>query len=175
MYNNINTAFDVMKEFMITGAEFDGKYDIPIIPACSFDYTPKDSIDFEESFSRKIKNHRRLNVNFYIDDVKFIVGTSWLNNKTTSSTGSEYTVSNSEVSLASVELRGDTIIELKVGDTYTDQGVIVLDNLSDATNNAHVEITIINSKNETVNLVDTSSKDTFKIKYTVVYKNSLYT
>ena len=37
MYNNINTAFDVMKEFMITGAEFDGKYDIPIIPACSFD------------------------------------------------------------------------------------------------------------------------------------------
>ena len=71
MYNNINTAFDVMKEFMITGAEFDGKYDIPIIPACSFDYTPEDSIDFEESFSRKIKNHRRLNVNFYIDDVKF--------------------------------------------------------------------------------------------------------
>ena len=64
--------------------------------------------------------------------------------------------------------------ELKVGDTYTDQGVIVLDNLSDATNKAHVEITITNSKNETVNLVDTSSKDTFKIKYTVVYKNSLY-
>ena len=115
-----------------------------------------------------------LDIGKYIDNVKFIVRTSWLNNKTTSSTGSEYTVSNSEVSLASVELRGDTIVELKVGDTYTDQGVIVLDNLSDATNNAHVEITIINSKNETVNLVDTSSKDTFKIKYTVVYKNSLY-
>lgn len=115
-----------------------------------------------------------LDIGKYIDNVKFIVRTSWLNNKTTSSTGSEYTVSNSEVSLASVELRGDTIVELKVGDTYTDQGVIVLDNLSDVTNNAHVEITITNSKNETVNLVDTSSKDTFKIKYTVVYKNSLY-
>ena len=115
-----------------------------------------------------------LDIGKYIDNVKFIVRTSWLNNKTTSSTGSEYTVSNSEVSLASVELRGDTIVELKVGDTYTDQGVIVLDNLSDATNKAHVEITITNSKNETVNLVDTSSKDTFKIKYTVVYKNSLY-
>ena len=71
MYNNCNTAFDVMKEFLITGAELDGKYQIPMIPACNLDYLPEDSIDFEESFSRKIKNHRKLNVNFYIDDVKF--------------------------------------------------------------------------------------------------------
>lgn len=71
MYNNINTAFDVMKEFMIQGCELDGKYQIPMIPACNLDYLPEDSIDFEESFSRKIKNHRKLNVNFYIDDVKF--------------------------------------------------------------------------------------------------------
>ena len=71
MYNNCHTAFDVMKEFLITGAELDGKYHIPMIPACNLDYLPEDSIDFEESFSRKIKNHRKLNVNFYIDDVKF--------------------------------------------------------------------------------------------------------
>ena len=71
MYNNINTAFDVMKEFLIQGCELDGKYQIPMIPACNLDYMPEDSIDFEESFSRKIKNHRKLNVNFYIDDVKF--------------------------------------------------------------------------------------------------------
>ena len=71
MYNNINTAFDVMKEFLIQGCELDGKYQIPMIPACNLDYTPEDSIDFEESFSRKIKNHRKINVNFYIDDVKF--------------------------------------------------------------------------------------------------------
>lgn len=71
MYNNCHTAFDVMKEFLITGAELDGKYQLPMIPACNLDYLPEDSIDFEESFSRKIKNHRRLNVNFYIDDVKF--------------------------------------------------------------------------------------------------------
>lgn len=71
MYNNINTAFDVMKEFMIQGCELDGKYQIPMIPACNLDYMPEDSIDFEESFSRKIKNHRKLNVNFYIDDTKF--------------------------------------------------------------------------------------------------------
>ena len=71
MYNNINTAFDVMKEFLIQGCELDGKYQIPMIPACNLDYMPEDSIDFEESFSRKIKNHRKLNVNFYIDDTKF--------------------------------------------------------------------------------------------------------
>ena len=71
MYNNCHTAFDVMKEFLITGAELDGKYQMPMIPACSFDYLPEDSIDFEESFSRKIKKHRKMNVNFYIDDVKF--------------------------------------------------------------------------------------------------------
>ena len=71
MYNNINTAFDVMKEFLIQGCELYGKYQIPMIPACNLDYLPEDSIDFEESFSRKIKNHRKLNVNFYIDDTKF--------------------------------------------------------------------------------------------------------
>ena len=37
MYNNINTAFDVMKEFLITGAELDGKYQIPMIPVCNLD------------------------------------------------------------------------------------------------------------------------------------------
>ncbi len=71
MYNGCHTSFDVMKEFLILGAELDGKYQIPIIPKCTFDYMLEDSVDFEESFSRKIKNHRKLNVNFYIDDVKY--------------------------------------------------------------------------------------------------------
>lgn len=71
MYNMVHTSFDVMKEFLITGAELDGKYQFPIIPAFQFESTPEDSIDFEESFSRKIKNHRKLNVNFYVDDCKF--------------------------------------------------------------------------------------------------------
>lgn len=71
MYNNCHTSFDSMKEFLITGAELDGKYQIPKVPKCHFEYMPSDSIDFEESFSRKIKNHRQLNVNFYIDDCKF--------------------------------------------------------------------------------------------------------
>jgi hypothetical protein len=42
-----------MKEYMIYGAELDEKYQIPIVPACSLDYLPEDSIDFGESFSQK--------------------------------------------------------------------------------------------------------------------------
>lgn len=71
LYNGCHTSFDVMKEYMIYGAELDEKYQIPIVPACSLDYLPEDSIDFGESFSQKIKGHRKLNVNFYIDDSKF--------------------------------------------------------------------------------------------------------
>ena len=71
MYNSVHTSFDVMKEFLITGCELTEKYQFPIIPQCTLDNIPEDSIDFEESFSRKIKNHRKLNVNFYIDDTKF--------------------------------------------------------------------------------------------------------
>ena len=71
MYNSVHTSFDVMKEFLITGCELTEKYQFPVIPKCTLDTMPEDSIDFEESFSRKIKNHRKLNVNFYIDDVKF--------------------------------------------------------------------------------------------------------
>lgn len=71
MYTLCHTSYDVMKEFLITGADLDGKYQIPMIPACNFDYMMEDSIDFGESFSPKIRNRRKLNVNFYIDDSKF--------------------------------------------------------------------------------------------------------
>ena len=71
MYDGCNTSYDVMKEFLIQGAELDGKYEIPMIPACRLDYTPEDSIDFDQSMSRKVRNHRKLNVNFYTDDCKF--------------------------------------------------------------------------------------------------------
>ena len=66
----IHTAYDVMKEFLITDADLDGKYGIPKIPK-TFIHPGKDTVDFAESFSRKIKNHRELDVNFYVDDVQF--------------------------------------------------------------------------------------------------------
>lgn len=63
------TAFDVMKQYLIQNATLVGKYDIPMLPPVNI--IPKETVDFRESFSRKIKNHRELNVNFYIDDEKF--------------------------------------------------------------------------------------------------------
>lgn len=69
MYDNIHTAFDVMKEFLIQGAELERTYGIPILPAVNI--KPVDTIDFGESFNRKIKNHRELNINFYVDDTIF--------------------------------------------------------------------------------------------------------
>ncbi len=52
MYNVCHTSFDVMKEYMIYGAELDEKYQIPIVPACSLDYLPEDSIDLRELFTK---------------------------------------------------------------------------------------------------------------------------
>ena len=66
----IHTAYDVMKEFLITDAVLEGKYGIPKIPK-TFIHPGKDTVDFAESFSRKIKNHKELDVNFYVDDVQF--------------------------------------------------------------------------------------------------------
>lgn len=66
----IHTAYDVMKEFLITDADLEGKYGIPKIQK-TFIHPGKDTVDFTESFSRKIKNHRELDVNFYVDDVQF--------------------------------------------------------------------------------------------------------
>lgn len=72
MNGHINTAFDVMKEYMVIGAEFDGKYQIPIVESCNTDAIANDTVDFADSFSRSIKNHKQLCVNFYIDDAKFL-------------------------------------------------------------------------------------------------------
>ena len=66
----IHTAYDVMKEYLITGAELDGQYQIPIIPPVQL--APKKSIDFVSSKSRSLKGHKDLTVNFYIDDKSFL-------------------------------------------------------------------------------------------------------
>lgn len=70
MLGKSHTAYDVMKEYLLTEAELCGKYDFPALYS-SVNIPGSDTIDFENSFGRKIKNHRDLTVNFYIDDMKF--------------------------------------------------------------------------------------------------------
>lgn len=67
-YTRFSTANDVMKEFLIYGAELTG-LGFPRLPAVQT--TPSDTVDFSESLSRKLKGHKKLSVNFFIDDEKF--------------------------------------------------------------------------------------------------------
>lgn len=71
MYLGCHTSYDVMKEFMILGCEFEGQYQFPVLPVYHLETTPIDSIDFDGSFKLK-RDHRKTNVNFYIDDCKFV-------------------------------------------------------------------------------------------------------
>lgn len=66
----IHTAYDVMKEYLITGAELDGQFQVPMLPKS--DVVPSNGIDFVSSKSRTLKWHKDLTVNFYIDDKSFL-------------------------------------------------------------------------------------------------------
>ena len=67
-YTRYSTVNDVMKEFLIYGAELT-KMGYPILPMVQT--VPSNTEDFSESLSRKLKGHKRLNVNFFVDDEKF--------------------------------------------------------------------------------------------------------
>ena len=51
-----HTAYDVMREYMIIGAELDGKYQIPMLDRYT-GHPGEDTIDFKDSFSLKIWNN----------------------------------------------------------------------------------------------------------------------
>lgn len=67
-YTRYSTANDVMKEFLIYGAELTDM-GFPILPAVQTH--PTDTVDFRAGLSRSLKGHRKLNCNFYVDDEKF--------------------------------------------------------------------------------------------------------
>lgn len=68
-YKRYSTANDVMKEFLIYGAELTDM-GFPILPPVQT--YPKETIDFRSGLSRNFKNHHSTNCNFYIDDEKFL-------------------------------------------------------------------------------------------------------
>lgn len=67
-YTRYSTANDVMKEFLIYGAELT-EMGFPMLPAVQT--TPVDTIDFRAGLSRAFKGHHGMNCNFYVDDEKF--------------------------------------------------------------------------------------------------------
>ena len=67
-YTRYSTANDVMKEFLIYGAELTDM-GFPILPAVQA--APADTIDFRAGLIRTFKGHHGMNCNFYVDDEKF--------------------------------------------------------------------------------------------------------
>ena len=68
-YTRYSTANDVMKEFLIYGAELT-EMGFPKLPAVQ-DH-PSDTIDFRSGLNRSFKGHHGTSCNFYIDDEKFL-------------------------------------------------------------------------------------------------------
>lgn len=68
-YTRYSTANDVMKEFLIYGAELTDM-GFPILPAVQM--TPSGTIDFRSGLNRSFKGHHNTSCNFYIDDEKFL-------------------------------------------------------------------------------------------------------
>lgn len=68
-YTRYSTANDVMKEFLIYGAELTDM-GFPRLPAVQ--KTPADTIDFRAGLNRSFKGHHDTSCNFYIDDEKFL-------------------------------------------------------------------------------------------------------
>ena len=116
-----------------------------------------------------------IDISKYNGEIKFIVKTAWKNDKTTISSGSEYILSTDKpLSLVTVSLKGAPIVNVKVNNTYIDESVIVLDNFIDVTSSCNITKTITNSNNDSLSEVDTSTPDTYKIKYKIIYNNSTY-
>ena len=116
-----------------------------------------------------------INLSKYTGDVKFIVKTAWSKDKTTQSSGSEYTVAAEKpLSLVTVSLKGAATMDINVNETFNDPSVTVLDNFKDVTSESEITYTITNSKNQMMSEVDTSTPDTYKIKYKIVYDGSTY-
>lgn len=69
MYTRDSTSNDVMKEFLIYGAELT---DIGFLMLPAVQARPTDTVDFRSGLSRTLKGHRKLNCNFYVDDFKFL-------------------------------------------------------------------------------------------------------
>ena len=68
-YTRYSTANDVMKEFLIYGAELTEMGFPKLLPVQEH---PTDTIDFRAGLNRSFKGHHGTSCNFYIDDEKFL-------------------------------------------------------------------------------------------------------
>ena len=114
-----------------------------------------------------------IDINIYStsEPMTFVVKTSYEKFKTNASDGKEVTISFGNGSITIAKLNGNNVTTLNKGDTYTDQGVTVLDNMIDVTDRATITTTIKDKNNNMVSSVDTSNTNTYYIYYKITYKS----
>ena len=97
----------------------------------------------------------------------FVVKNAYTNNSALSSNGVEVSVdiSNAVKDISAV-LLGDSNVVISEGTPYNDLGVKVVENGSNVTSKANIEITVNGKK---VNSVHITSAGTYKIEYTIKY------
>ncbi len=166
---------DGMGDFTSNYIEYQ-KQELEKLGSFGYDIYIVDSTGKENYINTVTTNSAIVDVSKYSGDIKFIIKTAWSLDKTTASSGSEYTISTNDVVVVDVNLNGKNKIELNVGDIYVEDTnpITVLENFKDVTSKSKIDATITNSKNEIVKLISTTSPDTYKITYKVSYNNTIY-
>lgn len=109
----------------------------------------------------------------------FVVKTTYTIFKDNMSSGAEFTVQGSSLSsIITSELNGDSVINLNIGETYSEPNppVIVLENgTTNITNNSQITYSILRQSDNAVfsniDSIDTSQEDTYTISYIIAYQD----
>ncbi|HHW69671.1 MAG TPA: hypothetical protein GX747_04990 [Tenericutes bacterium] len=111
--------------------------------------------------------------------ITYVVKTSYTIFKNNISSGAEITAEfDSNATIVTINLNGNSTVDLRIGDTYVEPNpaVIVMDNLSVVTDKATISKKITKkSTNQTIPNIDTTVADTYIITYTVTYSGYVET
>ena len=98
----------------------------------------------------------------------FVVKNTYTNNSSLSSNGVEVSVDISSAIKVSAELQGDSNVTITEGTAYNDLGVKVIENGSNVTSKASIEIDVNGKK---VNKVDIKKAGSYTITYNIKYNS----
>lgn len=116
-----------------------------------------------------------VDISKYAGNIKLSVRTAWALDKTSISTGSEYSIATDN-SLVSVVLNGSDTVSLSLNATYNDftTPISVYENGMDVTSSANIKTSITNEDDDTLGAVDTSTPGTYTVLYKINYKGYYY-
>lgn len=121
------------------------------------------------------KDSFEYNISSTAKPMTFVVKTAYSNFKKNASTGVEVTIKfEGSDPITTTALNGDKEVSKNIGEIYSDEGVTVYDNLIDVTNQATIEITVNDSKNNKigskVSAIDFNKEGTYTVTYKITYR-----